>query len=217
MLTVRALLLVCAFFVLQCDSAKILGLFTRFSRSHLIIHLSVAKSLIDEGHDVTLVTTVPLQYKNPNFTHILLSPFEIDIKGVERLYNFTRYQYIDLYYKPVVHITNMQYNALKSFEFQELLNTSKFDLLLLGYSMNDFQLVVAAQLRIPVILSWVQAPDSPINTYVGNPKEVSYVPTVLSGLLQPMNFRQRFHNLLRHWFSYAVEKYWFHKHAQFYK
>lgn len=217
MLAAQIVFVLCAILILQSESARILGLFTRFSRSHLIVHLSIAKALIDKGHDVTLVTTVPLPDKNSKYKHILLEPFDDDIKGVENMYKMSKWNGTDAYVKPIVHITRMQYKSMRRSELQQLLNTTKFDLLLLGSSMNEFQLAIAAQLKVPVILSWVIEPAGIINTYAGNPNEVSYVPFVWYGYKQPMNFKQRFVNFIHNLIFYGLETFIFHKHGEFYE
>lgn len=218
----RIVLFLTASLIGNSESAKILGLFTRFSRSHVIVHLSVVKALTDQGHNVTIVTTMPLKDSNPKYKHILLTPDEEDSKTLERIISqvsntkslLTSIQY---HTRNLAHMTNMQYNAMRRSELQELLNTNMFDLLILGSSVNDFQLAIAAQLRVPVVLSWLITPVGVINSYTGNPSEVSYVPNVLVSDEQPMTFRHRLENFYVNLVFYGMEKFGSYKHRQYYE
>ena len=59
-----------------CESAKILMLFPSPSRSHLIITQAVTVELAKRGHNVTVVSSFPLDYKLVNYNDIYIKPFD---------------------------------------------------------------------------------------------------------------------------------------------
>lgn len=218
----KALLYIFGLLITSSESAKILGLFTSPSPSHVIIHMSVAKALVNQGHDLTIVTTLPLKDKNPKYKHILLAPADEEIKtfedGMSGMTNSENpIKKLKLHIGTIAYMTNMQYNALRRTEFQELLRTEKFDLLIFGYFFNDFQLAVAAQLNIPVVFSWLVGPMGMTNSYSGNPNEMSYVPNVMVGDKQPLDFRGRVVTFLANSMFYGLEKFGNYKYEQYYE
>lgn len=62
-------LVFCAWLTLA-KSYKILGVFPLPSKSHFAIGNSVMKSLVDEGHDVTIISPFPNKKPQPNIRDI---------------------------------------------------------------------------------------------------------------------------------------------------
>ncbi|XP_044313834.1 UDP-glucosyltransferase 2-like [Drosophila rhopaloa] len=75
---------------------------------------------------------------------------------------------------------------------------TKFDLLILGSFFNDFQLGVAAKLKVPVIVDWMIPSNTMIDKFVANPSEISYVPNESTFATAPMSFLKRAENLANH-------------------
>ncbi|TMW41392.1 hypothetical protein DOY81_013528 [Sarcophaga bullata] len=70
-----SLLVVClAWQILQVNAANILGLFTSHSPSHLIVHMSVAKILAEEGHNVTVVASQVPKVNSDKINLIVIPP-----------------------------------------------------------------------------------------------------------------------------------------------
>ncbi|CAD7078257.1 unnamed protein product [Hermetia illucens] len=59
-----------------------------------------------------------------------------------------------------------------------------------------FQIGVAAHFKCPIVMSFMQRPMRLVNTIVGNPLEVTYVPEVFVGNVQPLGFFDRVKNFL---------------------
>lgn len=218
----RVALFLFALFFASSESARILGLFTSFSKSHVIVHMSVARALIDQGHDVTIVTTTPLPDKNPKFKHILLSTSEEKSNILEsRLSEMSNIvnplKKVQLHIGNILRMVDMQYDAIKRSELQEIFKKDKFDLLVLGSFFNEFQLAVAAQLKVPVVFSWLITPIGYINSYAGNPNEMSYVPNILTPAEQPMTFTKRILSFIGNGFFYGVEKFANYKFQKYYE
>lgn len=204
------------------DAANILGLFTSSSPSHVIIHMAVVKSLIQQGHNVTVVTSIPLKDKNKEYKHLFLHPGDDVNAELERrlaaMSNTTNpLDKMDYVMKNIKSMANLQYDAVRGDEFQSLIKTEKFDLVMIGYFFNDYMLAVAAQLKVPVVLSWTGPPIGFINSYLGNPTEGSYVPNMLVSSKQPMNFKDRIVTFLADVMFYGLQKFGNYKYQQYYE
>uniref|UniRef100_A0A1B0A5W2 UDP-glycosyltransferases domain-containing protein n=1 Tax=Glossina pallidipes TaxID=7398 RepID=A0A1B0A5W2_GLOPL len=186
--------------------ANILGVFLTHSPSHLIVHMSVAKVLAEEGHNVTVVVTQEPKVNHKKIHTIIIPPGEEHIEILHKEFSDLAKE------KPSVLRTlrnligslrlliDMQKDALEDERFTQLYDNpdTKFDLVIVGYFLNSFQLGVAAKFNAPVVLSWMSAPIQIINNYVGNPNGISYVPNTMLAvkLGDKMNFQERVQNFL---------------------
>lgn len=216
MKVVKNLLVFLATLLAITDAANILGLFTSISPSHVIIHMAVVKSLIKQGHNVTVVTSIPLKDKNPDYKHIFIHPGDdmnaVLEKRMAEMSNTTNpLTKMDQMKSNIKDMANLQYDAILSEKFQSLIKSEKFDLVIIGYFFNDYQLAVAAQLKAPVVISWMGPPVGLINTYTGNPTAGSYVPNMLVSNKQPMDFGNRAATFLADVVFYGLEKYGLYK------
>ncbi|XP_055919867.1 UDP-glycosyltransferase UGT5-like [Eupeodes corollae] len=177
------------------ESARILGFFPTPSKSHLIIHSSVAKALAEQGHDVTVVSTHKCTHKNPPYRY-----FQIDVPGFSQK-EFSNF----ITNPPPIHkrffvlndILNHYANtSLHQPQMQKLMAEESFDLVILGYFFNEFLLGVPAHFKCPVILSFMIRTVTQLNQLVGNPEEVAYVPSVVAQGKQPFGFFDRVKNFL---------------------
>lgn len=180
------------------ESAKILGLFVTFSKSHLIIHKSVVEPLIDRGHNVTIVTTLPLEDSSKGYRHIQLdvppAPKEL-VLGLVETSNcpFALLQHVKKSMDFSLEYSNL---TLHDPKMQRLLEEETFDLIVFGVFFNMFEIGVAAHFNCPVVLSFMQRPIRVVNTIVGNPLEIAYVPEIFMGNVQPLDFFDRVRNFL---------------------
>lgn len=175
-----------------CSSAKILGLFTSPNKSHLIIHMGVAKALADAGHNVTVVSTMPYKSQGKqNYRLIQLKTAKaLDPEFMKGLINEPR-PFHKIYSGLVDQTTKGTNATFYTPEMQQLMAEETFDLVIMGYFYNDFQIGVAAHFKCPIILSFMFQLISPLDNMIGNPLEMSYVPAVYTGLKQPMGFLNR--------------------------
>lgn len=70
------LLTLLGFLISESSSSKILVVHTTFSRSHMIVGKALYTELAKQGHDVTVITTFPLDkpLKNYRDIHVPLAP-----------------------------------------------------------------------------------------------------------------------------------------------
>ncbi|XP_055841744.1 UDP-glycosyltransferase UGT5-like [Episyrphus balteatus] len=175
------------------DSARILGLFPTHSKSHLIVHSAIADALAERGHNVTVVSTLPSVTKNPQYRYI-----QLDVQYpnffTEMLKNplpwYKRFTgFIDF-------VSGYANASLNQPQLKKLMAEESFDLVIQGYFFNEFLLGVAAHFKCPVIMSFTVRPFPYVNKLMGNPLELSYVPSLVGGGKQPMGFFDRLKNFL---------------------
>lgn len=183
---------------LQCvDSARILGFFPSPSKSHLIVHSALADVLAENGHNVTVVATLPKLDENAAYRHIHVNlPDQVNtddylLEIVNNPMPFYK-RFGGLMTLIMDHSNATMYHPT----VQRLMVKESFDLVILGYFINDFHLGLAAHFQCPVIVSFMLQPLTILHEMVGNPAEISYVPTIFSEITQPMGFFERVQNFL---------------------
>lgn len=211
-----------ALFLSSTESANILAIFTSASPSHVIVHTSVAKALVAKGHNVTVVTALSLKDKNPEYNHLYLRPddkvfAEIE-KGMAEMSNTQRgLDKFKLLVNSLAGITQLQFDGMRSLEFQSLIKDSQFDLVISGHFFNTFHLAVAAQLKVPIILVWTSNPAGFLNSLSGNPTFGSFVPNPMVTNKQPMNFGDRLKTFLANGAFGLLHDYVTYKMGQYYE
>ncbi|XP_039493155.1 UDP-glucosyltransferase 2-like [Drosophila santomea] len=181
----KALLLAIALAALMGSSqgANILGLFPSLSPSHLIIQMSAAKVLAEKGHNVTVVTTLKpvVTHKSINVIQVPLSKEEAQQMS-DSIGAMSKNDNSNMALSLLRMTDQMDFMIRKNAE--TLMNDrvrdlylnrgNKFDLVISGYFMNDFQLGFAKKVNAPVIVLATMPPNQLLNPLVGNPQEVSY-------------------------------------------
>lgn len=150
----------------------------------------------------------PKLIPHENITLILAPPSEQSMNGLNKIMETSSTKKIGM---GKMITTMMQSVSFLTIQYEFLLHPNvkaiyenpqvKFDLLMLGYVLNDFQLGVAAKLQVPAVLSWVGVPFTFVDDSVGNIYDPSYVP-ILSNT-QSTDFRWR----LQNFFSWTVFKF----------
>ncbi|KAH8349075.1 hypothetical protein KR084_004052 [Drosophila pseudotakahashii] len=201
---VRYLLLAIAIaaFMGGSQGANILGLFPSLSPSHVIIQMSAAKVLAEKGHNVTVVTVLKpvVTHKNINVIQVPLTKEESQqmsdtIGEMSKKDNSNMIMTMIRLSGQMDFMFTKMAAALKDDRVRELyLNKdNKFDLVLSGYFMNDYQLGFAKKVNAPVIVVASMPPMQMLNSLIGNPLEVAYVPSMNDFVEKGkvMSFRQR--------------------------
>lgn len=209
-------------------SANILAFFTCLSPSHLIIEISMAKVLAENGHNVTVVTTLKphVTHKNLNIIHLALEKEELKLwkKKIADMANSDNSNTIASMFRMR---GQLQFTFDKNVEvmsdprvidFYEN-KDNKFDLVMIGYFLNNFQMGIAQKLKVPVIIASSMFQWEIFNNMLGNPRELSYVPRLdfHTEKGRPMNFKERLKNVVmtafvRYW-TYLIDQ----DNAQAYK
>ncbi|XP_017044389.1 UDP-glucosyltransferase 2 [Drosophila ficusphila] len=202
MLALRSVFLWVVAAVSCCHGANILGLYSALSPSHLIIHMSTAKALAEAGHNVTVVTRLKPKVMHDKIHLIVVPPtreHELAVKNAASDTAGSRNSRLSTKFDLLTRtrvLIDSQADLISDPRFQRVYET-KFDLMILGSYFNDFQLGVAAKMKIPVIVNWMMPSSALIDRFVGNPSEISYVPNELTYATARMSFLKRAENALK--------------------
>ncbi|XP_016948665.1 UDP-glycosyltransferase UGT5-like [Drosophila biarmipes] len=199
------LLAVAVAFISGSQSANILGIFASLSPSHLIIQMSAAKVLAEKGHNVTVVTTL-----KPVVTHKNITVIQVPLSQEEKRQMSDTVGKMSESDNSNLALSLLRMMGQMEFKFRRNAKTlmddrvkdlylnedNKFDLVLSGYFMNDFQLGFAKKVKAPVIVVATMAPNQLVNPLIGNPLEVSYVPSISDSVEKGkgLPFKQRLTN-----------------------
>lgn len=188
------------------QASRILGVFSSPSKSHLIIHSTIAETLAAAGHDVTVIGSFPNILPKAHYKYMQIEGFQFDKSFAQRFVDKPQpiYRAFGGMLSTIMETAN---GTMQHSKMQEFLRTHKagaFDVLLLGYFMNDFMLGLGAHFQCPIVLSFMVRPVFALNTLVGNPMEQSYVPTLFGNFVQPMAFMDRVKNYLTTFMEHSV-------------
>ncbi|XP_017013391.2 UDP-glucosyltransferase 2-like [Drosophila takahashii] len=184
------------------QGANILGLFPSLSPSHLIIQMSAAKVLAERGHNVTVVTALKpvVNHKNITVIQVPLTKEESQMMS-DTVGKMSRNDNSNMALSLLRMSDQMDFMVRKNAETLMddrvkdlyLNNGNKFDLVLSGYFMNEFQIGFAKKVQAPVIVFATMPPNQLLNPLIGNPMEISYAGINDSGEVggKSVTFRQR--------------------------
>ncbi|ALC39403.1 Ugt36Ba, partial [Drosophila busckii] len=198
-----ALLVSLSISCLPSDGANILGVFTSHSPSHLIVHMSVMKALAEEGHNVTVVSSLEPKVTHKSIKHIVIPMSKEDEKTLNKnMGDMTRekqslFSTIKNLFGSFSMLIYKQLDVLEDKRFTELYTNkdNKFDAVVVGFFFNRYQVGLGSLFKCPIILSWTSGPMDHINELMGNPVLISTVPNMnMPSDGKPMNFKQRMTN-----------------------
>ncbi|XP_055858856.1 UDP-glucosyltransferase 2-like [Episyrphus balteatus] len=147
-------------------SANILGLFTSTHRSHMLVYQGVIRGLLKRGHNITIVTILPIDDKEIISKNVTLITLRKPQKAVPAHGIFRQIAVIEANGK----VFDDPY--LQTF----LANNNTFDLVILGYLFNDYQLGLAAHFNCPTVVIWTTQATSFVKRFIGEPNQWMDVP-----------------------------------------
>ncbi|XP_055848145.1 UDP-glycosyltransferase UGT5-like [Episyrphus balteatus] len=168
-------------FFKSTESSNILGVFLTHSPSNVIHHMAVARALIERGHNLTVITSIPLKEKNPGYRHIFLKQQELSQKDMDTIINDAKTTPVHLkifkVYSLIKKIINQYSEFTSDPDFIDFLKEENhFDLMILGYAFNDLPLGIAAHFKCPVVMSFPIQPFGHVSRMIGNPTHTAFVP-----------------------------------------
>ncbi|XP_017079451.2 UDP-glycosyltransferase UGT5 [Drosophila eugracilis] len=205
--------------IAAAHGSNILGLFTSLSPSHLVIQMSMARILAERGHNVTVVTVIKPPSPLKDINHILVPLEEDDLQAFNSVVaSLTKTDNSNAYASMFRSVRQMSeaFSKMGSVMKHQVVRNlyehpdNRFDLVIVGYFMNSFQLALAYKLKVPLVVA-LSNPPSLLGDVLGNPWEVSYVPSMHLTAKQgePMSFARRVINLLGNWgqrlFMFVIE------------
>ncbi|XP_060647778.1 UDP-glucosyltransferase 2-like [Drosophila nasuta] len=191
----------------SCQGGNILGVFTSLSPSHLIIHMSMANVLAENGHNVTVVTALKPAVNHKNITVVQVPLSEEDHKHMSAaMAQFASQDHSNMFGAIFGLMGRLQFmmakmrDIMKDQRVKDLYENkdNKFDLVILGYFFNTYQLGIAHKLKAPVVIAATMPPNEMFNRVVGNPSAASFVPAMNMAVERGeiMTFVQRIQNFL---------------------
>ncbi|CAG9853563.1 unnamed protein product [Phyllotreta striolata] len=177
--------------------AKILMVFPTPAPSHYFLGKSLAKGLVNAGHQVTMVNAI--EEKNESYQTIRLNGIELALMKA----NLSTWQElgeqgflsVELELNTIGRIL-VDYTVTHP-NFQKLLRSNeKFDVVILEQFLNEGLVVLGRHFGAPVISFSTLGATIWTNDLVGNPCPFSYVPESLSGYTDRMNLWERTGNTI---------------------
>uniref|UniRef100_A0A336K257 UDP-glucuronosyltransferase n=1 Tax=Culicoides sonorensis TaxID=179676 RepID=A0A336K257_CULSO len=194
--------------VLEAD--RILAVFPTQMKSHFLVGQHLLKELAKSGHEVTVIS--PFKIKDPPKTYheitttIPNEAYEAYVSMVSNEANIGL-GVLSKFSQWGIDVTNA---TLSNSGVQNLLNTKqKFDVMLYEIFINDALLGIAHQLKIPVIGISTVGLSPMVAYYTGSSIPNSYVPNMLLGLPEEMNFKERLINTLGNLYFEFIFRYFF--------
>lgn len=190
--------------------ARILAFLATASRSHLIINEPLMMELAKRGHDVTVVTSFKQSSVESlkNYRHIEISDFLDDSAlssfSSEALQSTDNRYYVSKAFTLLHGLVGYSVKLMRHPKFLALKN-EQFDLLVVGWYMNEYALGLSGHFHCPSVVISPNVNFYPIRKFSGNPSSVSTIPSILVGSNfeagSKMTFLQRVLNLL----AYVME------------
>lgn len=183
------------------ETARILGFFSTPSKSHTLIHAAIADTLASAGHNVTVVAVSENVYPNAKYEFIkidLEAGAQFDRATLTKWVNRPQPFYLRAFnlVSSFIDTGNRTLSHPKMREFLRAHGEGAFDLILLGYTFNDYAMGLGAHFRCPIVASFMVQPLFALDRLVANPAEHAYAPMMLSNLRAPLNFWGRVQNYL---------------------
>nr|XP_023012471.1 UDP-glucuronosyltransferase 2C1-like isoform X1 [Leptinotarsa decemlineata] len=184
------------------NSLKILVVFPLPGPSHFILGNSLARGLVEAGHEVTIVS--PFEDKNPpkngRYTSVKLEGAKEAIESTNK--NINMFDLVNV--NPFTFIPFMNFmgnvitnTTLTNANFKKLINSDqKFDVVVIEQFKNDALRVLACHYQAPLVIISSMGANSWVNSLVGNPAPPSYIPDLYLSYTRNMNLWQRSVNLL---------------------
>lgn len=109
--------------------------------------------------------------------------------------------------KLIRHAGDSGESALNNPKVKKMMAEESFDLVIVGFFMQNFLLGVADHFKCPSIVLSSGGPMTVTNVLVGNPLAVSGVPNIMLQYKEPMKFFQRVKNFLIYTIEYGITQY----------
>ncbi|XP_063234826.1 UDP-glycosyltransferase UGT5-like [Bacillus rossius redtenbacheri] len=180
-----------------CNAARILGIVPFEARSHSIVMTALLKELANRGHQLTVLTAVPLKEVPPNYTQI---PTDVKREQDEHqnLFDIRDMSYF-LMIPFMWHMGNvLSEQTLASPNVQKLIHSSndKFDLIITESFFVEALLGFAHKFNVPYVSITTFSGTENMYDIVGNPFPYSYIPNIFLPYSHRMTFFQRLINTI---------------------
>ncbi|ETN67850.1 glucosyl/glucuronosyl transferase [Anopheles darlingi] len=180
--------------VAPLEAYRILCVYPSSGRSHVLIGQALLKGLAERGHEVTMVSPFKLSKPVSNYREIVVP--KVDLSDMTK----------DFLQKNSGQSVSMMLNLFQSqIDTAEMLlqdpqflaiKNEHFDLVIVGYFVADYVLGLGPHFNAPTVILYSAGMTKMTADYIGNPRAVSTVPSMLLGGKEPMGFVKRVINFL---------------------
>ncbi|XP_058066943.1 UDP-glycosyltransferase UGT5-like [Anopheles bellator] len=201
--------------IAQLEAYRILCVHPSSGRSHVLVGQALLKGLAERGHEVTMVSPYKLSKPVANYREIVVNKVDLDSMTKDFLQKNTGRS-------PSMMITLFQSQfqsaemALQDPQFVAIKN-EHFDLVIVGFFVADFVLGLGPHFNAPTVVLFSAGLSKLTADFVGNPRAVSTVPSILLGGRGPMSFADRVKNFLVAGIENAVSAASAHFQAAYYE
>jgi len=197
----------------SCECSKILIINPTISQSHLIPLQELAKVLARRGHEVTFISVFPMNENFPNLEDIGIKIGKKDSEVLETVLKqiSTGQAPFSVIMTMPKFLSKIGNDTLQSSEIKTLMDTQNFDLMIMGYFMNEFLLGLADHFKCPSIIFFSGHHNSPLSKIVGNPISLDGAPLAMLNTKE-MGFVDRVKNIM----FYVIETVLFGKYYQYF-
>jgi len=177
----------------------------------------MAKVLAENGHNVTVVTSL-----NPPVTHKDIKVVQVPLTAAEHqrlsssIGNMAMSDNSNMITSMFRTISQMgfMFDKMKEVIMDQRVKDlyenkdNKFDLVMMGFFLNNYQLGIAHKLKVPVVMAASMPLSELFNSMMGNPNAFSYVPVTSQAVEKGsvMTFPQR----IKNYFSILAMKVFFY-------
>ena len=158
------------FLIVSCECSRILFINPTYSRSHVSPLQILAKLLANPGHEVTFVSPFKLDENLENYRDL-----QIDVSH-ENLLNFNEFSKVmseanafGVMSVGIQTLYSLGNETLQSPMIKKLMETEKFDLVVVGWFTNNFLVGLADHFKCPLIVFTSGNMFSMLHQMVGNP------------------------------------------------
>jgi glucuronosyltransferase len=177
---VRLLKIIIALLIANSECAKILVLYPTISKSHIIPLQTLSLALAEKGHEITFVSTYPLDKQVKNYRDIKIPFDEADKEFLNEVAKDPKGKGITYMFPKLTGlIYKLGNETLQMKEMKKLMNEEKFDVVIVGYFLTEFMLGVADHFKCPSILFSPGPTFMVISQALGNPFGTSGTPHLM--------------------------------------
>ena len=208
--------LLVVFLIASTECSRILFIHPSLSRSHVIPSQILAKLLAQKGHEVTFISPYPQSNKIENIRDIKLAASEEEmniLNEVQKLMTESKISF-SIMAKAMTMLKVFGNETLHAPEIKDLMENAKFDLVILGYIMNEYLLGLADHFKCPSIVFFPAFSISALDKMVGNPLSPEGSPHILANLRSLDSFKDRLMNFLCSSVDFVLMKNFFDYHAR---
>lgn len=201
--------------VTVCQCSDILFIIPPFAKSHVITAEFLGKSLAQRGHRLTFVTAFPSNQAIENFKEVKLPIKNEDLQLFDEINKAMSVgkeisNMLATFSRIIFDIGNQ---TLQSSEVKDIMANHKFDLVILGYFMNDFVLGLADHFKCPSVVYFSGHILPALSRMVGSPLSPETIPhTMVKSKL--LDFKLRVKNLLLNAVDILMQKFYFYPRAK---